>query len=146
VPSCSRPPRYGLAMIERVATLARRPTLTAPARDRVWDLWVGTKKRASGSNKETDKEKEECLRRRLTRKAPYKQQVEERGWEHVRSSPGLLRYMLRIRLEIQAEWARGLSPRAPHGTERKPLDLFGSCHRAKAAAFRCASGSSRRAG
>ena len=38
--------RYGLAMTERVATLARRPTLTAPVHDSVWDLWVGAKKRA----------------------------------------------------------------------------------------------------
>jgi len=35
-----------------------------------------------------------------------------------------------------AESARGISPRAAHRTVRKPLDLYGSCHRAKAAAFR----------
>jgi hypothetical protein len=33
------------------------------------------------------------------------------------------------------ESARGISPRAAHRTVRKPLDLYGSCHRAKAAAF-----------
>jgi hypothetical protein len=35
-----------------------------------------------------------------------------------------------------AESARGISPRAAHRTVRKPLDLYGSCHRMKAAAFR----------
>src|ERR1035441_6863353 len=34
-----------------------------------------------------------------------------------------------------AESARGISPRAAHRTGRKPLDLSGSCHRMKAAAF-----------
>jgi len=37
---------------------------------------------------------------------------------------------------VLAESARGSSPRASHRTIRKPLDLYGSCHRAKAAAFR----------
>src|SRR5262245_56175652 len=51
----------------------RRPTLTAPARDSVWDVWVGAKKRASGSNKETDEEKRNHpLWRGLTTKPPYK--------------------------------------------------------------------------
>ena len=31
--------------------------------------------------------------------------------------------------------ARGISPRAAHRTGREPLDLSGSCHRTKAAAF-----------
>ena len=35
-----------------------------------------------------------------------------------------------------AESARGISPRAAHRTGRKPLDLSGSCHPLKAAAFR----------
>jgi hypothetical protein len=35
-----------------------------------------------------------------------------------------------------AESARGIAPRAAHRTGRKPLDLSGSCHRLKAAAFR----------
>jgi hypothetical protein len=35
-----------------------------------------------------------------------------------------------------AESARGISPRAAHRTGRKPLDLSGSCHPMKAAAFR----------
>ena len=35
-----------------------------------------------------------------------------------------------------AESARGISPRAAHRTGRKPLDLSGSCHPSKAAAFR----------
>src|ERR1700730_101320 len=34
-----------------------------------------------------------------------------------------------------AESARGISPRAAHRTGRKPLDLSGSCHPLKAAAF-----------
>jgi len=35
VPSCSELSRYGLASSEHAARLARRPTLTAPARDDV---------------------------------------------------------------------------------------------------------------
>jgi hypothetical protein len=35
-----------------------------------------------------------------------------------------------------AEPAGGISPRAAHTSVRKPLDLYGSCHRMKAAAFR----------
>src|SRR5262245_3694664 len=34
-----------------------------------------------------------------------------------------------------AESARGISPRAAHRSVRKPLDLYGSCHRANAAAI-----------
>jgi hypothetical protein len=34
-----------------------------------------------------------------------------------------------------AESARGLAPRAAHRSGRKPLDLSGSCHPLKAAAF-----------
>jgi hypothetical protein len=40
------------------------------------------------------------------------------------------------RTAVFAESARGISPRAAHRSVRKPLDLYGSCHRAKAAAFR----------
>jgi hypothetical protein len=35
-----------------------------------------------------------------------------------------------------AESARGISPRAAHRSVRKPLDLYGSCHRTTAAAVR----------
>jgi hypothetical protein len=35
-----------------------------------------------------------------------------------------------------AESPRGISPRGAHRSGRKPLDLSGSCHRMKAAAFR----------
>jgi hypothetical protein len=52
--------------------LARRPTLTAPARESAWDLWVGAKKRASDRTKKLTKKKDEPLRRGLTKKAPYK--------------------------------------------------------------------------
>ena len=40
-----------------------------------------------------------------------------------------------IRIAHNAESARGISPRAAHRTGRKPLDLSGSRHRTKAAAF-----------
>src|ERR1700738_4089993 len=42
-----------------------------------------------------------------------------------------------------AEWARGIAPRASHRSGLDTLASSGSCHRAKAAAFRCMSGSSR---
>src|SRR5258708_5342389 len=42
------------------ARLARRPTLTAPARDDVSEPRVGTKKRALRSNKETDEGQKIC--------------------------------------------------------------------------------------
>ena len=54
VPSCSELSRCGLARVEHAARLARRPTLTAPARADVSEVRVGTKKRAFRSNKETD--------------------------------------------------------------------------------------------
>ena len=38
--------------------------------------------------------------------------------------------------QVAAESAQGIAPRAAHRTGRKPLDLSGSCHRLKAAAFR----------
>jgi len=41
-----------------------------------------------------------------------------------------------LRDDAIAESARGVSPRAAHRTGRKPLDLSGSCHPVKAAAFR----------
>jgi hypothetical protein len=45
--------------------------------------------------------------------------------------------MVKFKVEnADAESARGISPRAAHRTGRKPLDLFGSCHPMKAAAFR----------
>jgi len=56
VPPCSELSRYGLASAERVERLVRRPTLTAPARAGFAILRVGTKKRDSRSNKETDQE------------------------------------------------------------------------------------------
>src|SRR5713101_6811678 len=46
VPSCSKLSRYGLARAKHVERLVRRPTLTAPARDGLALLRVGTKKRA----------------------------------------------------------------------------------------------------
>jgi hypothetical protein len=54
--------------------LARRPTLAAPTRDSVWDLWVGAKKRAPDRTKKLTKKKDEPPRRglSLTKKAPYK--------------------------------------------------------------------------
>ena len=56
------------------ARLARRPTLTAPARAGVSEARVGTKKRAFRSNKETDEGKKDAPRSLnfLTKKAPYK--------------------------------------------------------------------------
>jgi hypothetical protein len=51
-PPCSELSRYGLATAERVER--RRPTLTAPARAGFAIRRVGTKKRDSRSNKETD--------------------------------------------------------------------------------------------
>jgi hypothetical protein len=48
--------KVGLASAERVERLVRRPTLTAPARAGFAILRVGTKKRDSRSNKETDQE------------------------------------------------------------------------------------------
>jgi hypothetical protein len=40
-------------MTERVASVERRPTLTAPARAGLQHVWVGAKKRDFKSNKET---------------------------------------------------------------------------------------------
>jgi hypothetical protein len=60
VPSCSKLSRYGLASSEHAASLVRRPTLTAPARDDVSEPRVGTKKRALRSNKETDEGQKIC--------------------------------------------------------------------------------------
>ena len=48
--------KVGLVSAERVERLVRRPTLTAPARAGFAILRVGTKKRDSRSNKETDQE------------------------------------------------------------------------------------------
>ena len=57
------------------ARLARRPTLTAPARADVSKARVGTKKRAFRSNKETGEKKQDAppWRNSLTKKAPYKE-------------------------------------------------------------------------
>ena len=62
VPSCSKLSRYGLASPEHAARVARRPTLTAPARAGFAILRVGAKKRDSKSNKETGMKEEsrEC--------------------------------------------------------------------------------------
>jgi hypothetical protein len=46
VSSCSKLSRCGLARVEHASRLARRPTLTAPARADVREARVGTKKRA----------------------------------------------------------------------------------------------------
>src|SRR5712672_3080628 len=62
VPPCSGPSRRGLETTERAARLERRPTLTAPARAGLHDVWVGAKKRDSKSNKETGNEGSERIR------------------------------------------------------------------------------------
>jgi hypothetical protein len=59
VPPCSGLSRRGLETIEREALAERRPALTAPVRAGVQHVWVGTKKRASKSNKETGKQQVE---------------------------------------------------------------------------------------
>src|SRR5271170_442813 len=60
------------------ARLARRPTLTASARDDVSEPRVGTKKRAFRSNKETDEgQKMRRFANSLTKKAPYKENSQE---------------------------------------------------------------------
>ena len=54
VPPCSGPSSCGLEMAEYVSTPARRPTLTAPARAGVRDVWAGTEKRTpQGPNRKT---------------------------------------------------------------------------------------------
>src|SRR3984893_12923258 len=68
VPSCSKLSRYGLASSEHAARLARRPTLTAPAREQLSEPRVGTKKRASRSNKETDEGQKICCSGELLEK------------------------------------------------------------------------------
>ena len=57
MPSCSELSRCGLARLENAARLARRPTLTAPARAGFAMLRVGVKKRDPRSNKETNQER-----------------------------------------------------------------------------------------
>src|ERR1700737_780045 len=52
--------RSRLASSEHASRSARRPTLTAPARDDVSEPRVGTKKRALRSNKETDEGQKIC--------------------------------------------------------------------------------------
>ena len=54
---CSMLSRCGLASPRHEEISERRPTLTASARDSVWTLWVGAKKRAFKSNKETETKK-----------------------------------------------------------------------------------------
>jgi hypothetical protein len=66
VPPCSELSRYGLARVEHVEMSVRRPTLTAPARAGFPILRVGTKKRDSRSNKETDEESKKRDRRSET--------------------------------------------------------------------------------
>ncbi len=51
--ACSPPSRCGLQAQSPAAAPERRPTLTASARAAQARTWVGTKKRAKGSNKET---------------------------------------------------------------------------------------------
>src|ERR1700687_6162733 len=53
LPPCSGPSRYGLEMSQSEARLARRPTLTAPARDRSTCVQAGTK-RCSRPNQKMD--------------------------------------------------------------------------------------------
>ena len=54
-------------------------TLTAPARAGVQCAWVGAKKRASRSNKETGQKKMDPCRAVLTRKTPYKESAGSRA-------------------------------------------------------------------
>jgi hypothetical protein len=51
--SCSTPSRRGLQTPASVAGAVRRPALTASRHEATHQAWVGTKKRASRSNKET---------------------------------------------------------------------------------------------
>jgi len=60
VPSCSKPSRCGLARAEHAAMLARRPTLTAPARAGVSEAQIGTKNWVSNRTKKP-MEKERCV-------------------------------------------------------------------------------------
>src|SRR5262249_2126592 len=53
VPPCSGLSRRGLETAERVASVERRPALTAPVRAGLQHAWVGAKKRDFKSNKET---------------------------------------------------------------------------------------------
>jgi len=53
VPPCSGLSRRGLETTEQVASVERRPALTAPARAGLQHMWVGAKKRDFKSNKET---------------------------------------------------------------------------------------------
>lgn len=53
LPSCSTPSRRGLETSALAAPSARRPALTASRHQAPGKPWVGTKKRASRSNKET---------------------------------------------------------------------------------------------
>ena len=53
--ACPEPSRRGLAMAAPASRMERRPTLTAPARDAVADMRVGTKERAAGRTKELTK-------------------------------------------------------------------------------------------
>jgi hypothetical protein len=51
--SCSTPSRRGLEVASGAAPRTRRPALTASRHEAQATAWVGTKKRASRSNKET---------------------------------------------------------------------------------------------
>jgi hypothetical protein len=46
-----------------------------PARDSVWDLWVGAKKRASDRTKKLTKKKDEPPAERLDKKSPIQARV-----------------------------------------------------------------------
>ena len=70
VPSCSKLSRYGLARAKHVERLVQRPTLTAPARDGLALLRVGTKKRAFRSNKETERTKTQRCAEPLDKRSP----------------------------------------------------------------------------
>jgi len=54
--SCSPPSRRGLQASVPAARTERRPALTPPRHEAARKPWVGTKKRASRSNKETERE------------------------------------------------------------------------------------------
>jgi transposase len=58
---CSARSRRSLATPEPAASQARRPALTAPARDAIDVLLVGTKERTLGSNKGTARNNEQAM-------------------------------------------------------------------------------------
>src|SRR6516164_11417600 len=88
------------------------------------------------------------LRVRCALRAVYKShQRRAVAWRAVSTGGPLVEVNLprrrRTSTAATAESARGISPRAAHRSGLDTLASSGSCHRVKAAAFRCMSGSSR---